>query len=356
MRRSTLLLVAALFIVSIDFPTIYAQDRTTQASKAKNTVYLADMKPSSMNSRSVDKDYLASHWSTGVAHMDGREWPHTVVLTNGGFIETEMSAVFLINRQYDWFDATIGVSDKQSNHSMNYQFVVSSLGKTLYRSEQMAVGDKPVNIHLPVKDVVGLTLSVFASSNYDYIYACWSDAKLVKGNSPPPNPITQDPMPQPEDDLHPPIPQPMGETFSFETRDVDELAKKLKAQVEDDKEQFKTRPVSVAIALFDLIPKTLSSDNARKLREQLNVALTKTKTFRVVERGQLDKILEELKRSKSDITDPKTAQGIGKQVNARNVLIGSISDEKTYVQVNVRMINTETGESSIAESVEVKKH
>lgn len=127
----------------------------------------------------------------------------------------------------------------------------------------------------------------------------------------------------------------------------------LKTKVAKDADLSRSKP-TLAIAPFELIPaNALSPDNAVNVREDLSTALIDTEAFEVVERGQLQKALDELKLGKKDIFDSSTAQKLGKQVGARAVLIGSISDRGEYAVVNVRLIDTATGKARIAASVKL---
>lgn len=66
--------------------------------------------------------------------------------------------------------------------------------------------------------------------------------------------------------------------------------------------------------------------------------------FRVVERAQLDKVLEELKLNRSEVVDPATAQRIGKMIGARYMVVGSFQVFEGQMRLNARMVRVETGE------------
>ncbi len=358
---------AALIGVLMSNPAVHAQNSTgevvtkgSSTTAVSNIVYLATVKPTVINNNTPSNSDLENSWVSGPCTLSGQSFKRSVSFDGVGvsFTGPSWSVVFLPGHNFDFFEATVGIDDHYPQGKSKVSFHVLGDGQHLAGTEDVKVGDKPIHLRVPIKNVARLELRIGCENVYAFKLGdvWWGDARLVKGDSPTPEPKPSEPTPGGGGvKKQVPEPEPSGTTFTFDIRDIDDLAKKLKMQVDEDKDQFKTKPVEVAVASFDLIPKTLSPDNARKVREQLSIALTKTKTFKVIERGQLDKILDELRRSKKDITDEKTAQQFGKQVNARNVLVGSISDEKTTIIVNVRMINTETGESTIAESVEVKK-
>ncbi len=356
MRKLTFSLaaIAALCLVPFGHCIVQAQEDAKPVNKQATTTHLFDMIPTKLDGRKPSENRLTNGWRPDKCILNGVEYEHSISfgeLYDGG------TATFYV-KGYDYFDATIGVQ-KQSDRQYSVRYIVlGDEDKRLQTTPLQTQDSSSTHLHVSIKGVTELTLKI-VTDNIPPRFVWWGDARLVKGN-----PSASAPAGKKQegtegnsssDTSSSDEPTSSGPTFTFEIRDIEDLAKKLKEQVEEDKDQFKTKPVLVAIASFDLIPKSLSPDNARKVREQLSTALIKTKTFRVVERAQIDKIVDELKRSKSDLSDSATALKIGKQTSARAVLVGSISDDKTYITVNVRMINTETGESTIAESVEVKK-
>ena len=79
------------------------------------------------------------------------------------------------------------------------------------------------------------------------------------------------------------------------------------------------------------------------LAEELVTNLFSTGTLDVVERSMLDKVMSELKFSQSGAIDPESARHVGRIVGVEAIVTGSIADLKSYVGVNCRLINTETG-------------
>ena len=64
----------------------------------------------------------------------------------------------------------------------------------------------------------------------------------------------------------------------------------------------------------------------------------------VVERAILDKLLEELKLSNTDLIDGSTALSIGRIMAARLIFLGKVVYAGPETQVSIRMIETETGQ------------
>jgi len=66
--------------------------------------------------------------------------------------------------------------------------------------------------------------------------------------------------------------------------------------------------------------------------------------FRLIEREYLDRILQEHKISRSDLTDQKTALEVGRLVAAQSTLVGNFIETKTGVEIVSRLIDNETSE------------
>lgn len=142
--------------------------------------------------------------------------------------------------------------------------------------------------------------------------------------------------------------------FSIDPSGLDRLAENLYQQC-GRKPSVKQKVDSgrVAVSTLRLIG-NLPKDCGESVVEDLSTAMIKS-SFNLCERGQLDKILAELKISDTGLVDPATAQKIGKLSGCDLVLLGSISDQDSTVVINVRLMETATGNSVAAERVELKK-
>jgi TolB-like protein len=142
--------------------------------------------------------------------------------------------------------------------------------------------------------------------------------------------------------------------FVVDPNDLDKLASQLAENCANHpiaKEIMKKG--NIAIATFDLID--ISSPSvAKNAVEDLSTSMI-NKGFQLVERGQLDKVLKELKIQSSGAIDPKTAQEIGKLTGADLILVGSISDRGNFVVINARLLETKTGKAIVASRVEMRK-
>lgn len=91
----------------------------------------------------------------------------------------------------------------------------------------------------------------------------------------------------------------------------------------------------------------------RLVGEELVTKLFMTRKVRVVERSLLEKAVTELKFNLSELVDPDRAKRLGRQVGADTIITGTITDLKTSVKINARMIAVETGDILAAAGVEV---
>lgn len=117
---------------------------------------------------------------------------------------------------------------------------------------------------------------------------------------------------------------------------IQDLVKQMIASMEQQQKR------KLAILDFTRLDKT--TDNfGRHLAESLITSMFLTKRFEVIERSQLDKILAELKLNLSDLIDPKNAQRLGRVYGVDAIASGSVTELATTVEVNARLIETETG-------------
>jgi TolB-like protein len=97
------------------------------------------------------------------------------------------------------------------------------------------------------------------------------------------------------------------------------------------------------------------------IAEELVTDLVGTNKFDLIERATLDKVIGELKLNASGAIDPATAKHIGQLAGADAIVTGTITDLQSYVAVNCRIVDTDTGrifaaaETRIAKDDDVKK-
>ena len=102
-------------------------------------------------------------------------------------------------------------------------------------------------------------------------------------------------------------------------------------------------PMTVVVADFRGINGEVTA-LGRYMAEEMITRLFTLSGVRVIERGQLEKALEELKFDQTDLFDPDLAKKLGMFVGADAILAGTITSLDSTIRVNARMFNTERGE------------
>ncbi len=113
-----------------------------------------------------------------------------------------------------------------------------------------------------------------------------------------------------------------------------------------------SRPLTLWVMEFDTRGHSLMEGEDVLLASALQERLLEGGRVQLVERAVLDKLLTELKLSKSRLTDRSTALSLGRLLAARLILTGKIIHAGPQTQVSARLIETETGRivASVGES------
>ena len=82
--------------------------------------------------------------------------------------------------------------------------------------------------------------------------------------------------------------------------------------------------------------------NGVDLLDKLITGFVNSKRFKVIERAQLEKILNEQKLGLSGIVDPSTAAEIGKGIGVDAVVLGSVTRAGNSLSIDARLIDTES--------------
>ena len=90
------------------------------------------------------------------------------------------------------------------------------------------------------------------------------------------------------------------------------------------------------------------------LTEMLVTALVQSGKFTVMERIQLEKILQEQSLTQSGVIDAETAIKVGKLAGVEAVTLGSVSHLKTSIEADVRLINIKTAQAITAANGSIK--
>lgn len=97
-----------------------------------------------------------------------------------------------------------------------------------------------------------------------------------------------------------------------------------------------------------IINLTTSENDIKKqaeyFTEQIAVSLSKNKTFKIVERKDLQKILGELELQSSDLFDEEKSAKLGKFLGAKIILIGKLYSKKEKYEIFLKEVRVETAE------------
>jgi TolB-like protein len=109
-----------------------------------------------------------------------------------------------------------------------------------------------------------------------------------------------------------------------------------------------------------VIPFTSASNNKIAqdgfiVAERLSTEIVNIKKFEVVERNVLYKVLEELKLQQSGVVDQTMAKEIGKILSVDALVTGTLIEVDDEIEVNARLIRTDTAEVIKATKVRIKK-
>jgi len=127
---------------------------------------------------------------------------------------------------------------------------------------------------------------------------------------------TEEPKPEPERTM--PAPTLVGERLSIAVL------------------PFETKGVGRDLGELDLLDKIIT-------------AFVNQNRFKVMERAQLEKILEEQKLGMSGVIDASTAAQIGKGIGVDAVVLGSVTRAENTVGIDARLIDTETAAIIVAQ-------
>jgi len=251
-------------------------------------------------------------------------------------------------RGWDWLGCHVGIEDEYS-YVQKLKVSIEVDGTEAWAKE-MQYGEKPAPILIDLRGHKAVKFTAAVTKGDNYSLPCIMEPTLYKGQ--PPSNFSQ-PTNVPVTAL-PSNEYIMPATFAVDPKDLDTLAASLRTEVDADA-ALRTRVDEGQMALMTFILVDIPSQSvATNVAEDLSTAMIKNK-FHLVERGQLDNVLKELKIQDTGLIDPSTAKEIGNLTGCDLILVGSISDRGQFVVINARLLETETGKALIAERVEMRK-
>lgn len=99
------------------------------------------------------------------------------------------------------------------------------------------------------------------------------------------------------------------------------------------------------ITVFDFKSENISKSDSILIVDLITSSLISTNKYRVIERSQRKKILEEINFSLSGCVDDSCQIEIGKMLSAEYIITGSIGKVGNKFVLNLRVLDVETGES-----------
>ncbi|MFP4522823.1 MAG: CsgG/HfaB family protein [Fibrobacterota bacterium] len=123
------------------------------------------------------------------------------------------------------------------------------------------------------------------------------------------------------------------------------VSEKEELMINDGKAPDSLKP-SIAVFIFKDVNRASEEEGlGRSFSEMLTTSMIKAGFFSVIERSQLDKILNEQSLGQSGIIEGETAVEVGKVLGVDGVVIGSISKYDDSVEGDVRIIDVRTGKA-----------
>jgi curli biogenesis system outer membrane secretion channel CsgG len=107
------------------------------------------------------------------------------------------------------------------------------------------------------------------------------------------------------------------------------------------------------VAVFPFEDSNAKSESTKlgaSISEMMVTALIQSNRFKVIERTQLDKIMEEQALGQTGALDDQTALEVGNILGVNAIVIGSVSFLKNIIELDTRLLNAANGEAITASS------
>jgi TolB-like protein len=98
------------------------------------------------------------------------------------------------------------------------------------------------------------------------------------------------------------------------------------------------------IAVIEFEAKGISQIEASALSDELEINLTNIGGYQVVERGQMENILQEQGLNQTGCISSECAVEVGKLLSVQKIVLGSISKVGSTFSVNAKIVDVESGE------------
>ncbi len=111
--------------------------------------------------------------------------------------------------------------------------------------------------------------------------------------------------------------------------------------------------INIAVAEFG--SRDVSAMDANSISDFFRTEMVNTNLFNVLERSNMEKILEEQQFQLTGCTEQECAVQMGKLLNVEKIIIGTVSKFDLYYYITARVIDIETGEITVSEKIRSKK-
>ena len=112
----------------------------------------------------------------------------------------------------------------------------------------------------------------------------------------------------------------------------------------------------IAIIPFSYADGRAAAKDGSVISERLTIKMINMHKFEIIERSVLDKVMAELKLQASGTIDASSAQQLGKVLGVEAIVTGTLVEMQAgQIEVNARLIKTETAQAIGASQVTLKK-
>jgi TolB-like protein len=108
----------------------------------------------------------------------------------------------------------------------------------------------------------------------------------------------------------------------------------------------------IPIAVMELKPIEVQANTAKAVTDLIRTEIFNTGLFRVFERGEIEQVLKEQQFGQTGLSEISDAVKLGKMLQAKKVLVGTVSKLGTSYIVNARIIDVEKGEMEFADKAQ----
>jgi len=98
------------------------------------------------------------------------------------------------------------------------------------------------------------------------------------------------------------------------------------------------------LAVLDFNIQNMSSAEGVLIVDMIGGAIVKTRTYRVIDRGQRDMLLDEIAFSLGDCSDESCQLQVGRLLSADHIVIGSLGEAGSRFVISLKLLTVETGE------------